>query len=189
MKAAKAVYDGLIGLFAWIAGIATVLMMIMVTVDVIGRNVFNHPVTGTVEIVSNYNMVILAFLPLALIAKERAHIVVELFTSWMSRRARTGLDACVAVVTFAYMAAFTWKAIDIAQSKTRIRDAKESGAGFIEVWPARWVVVAGFGLMTVVVLVILVRDFRAAWRDRGYDDGGDSSAHIRAALEEGETKL
>lgn len=189
MKAVKALYDGAITAFAWIAGIATFLMMIMVTADVIGRNLFNHPITGTVEIVSNYLMVMLAFLPLALIAKERGHIIVELFTGWMKRRARTGLDAAVAVITLAYMSAFTWKAVDIALSKTRIRDAKESGAGFIEIWPSRWVVVAGFGLMTVVVAVILVRDLIAVLRDEGYHESGDSADHIRDALEEGETKL
>jgi TRAP-type C4-dicarboxylate transport system permease small subunit len=189
MKAVTAIYHGVISIFAWIAGIATFLMMIMVTADVIGRNLFNNPITGTVEIVSNYNMVMLAFLPLALIARERGHIIVELFTSWMKRRARTALDAAVAVVTLVYMTAFTWKAIDIAQSKTRIRDAKESGAGFIEIWPSRWVVVAGFGLMTVVVAVVLIKDIRAVLRDDGYDDGDDSSGHIRAALEEGEIRL
>ncbi|MCE0507245.1 MULTISPECIES: TRAP transporter small permease [unclassified Roseivivax] len=189
MKAVKALYDGAITVSAWVAGVATFLMMIMVTADVIGRNLFNHPITGTVEIVSNYNMVMLAFLPLALIAKERGHIIVELFTGWMKRRARTALDAAMAVVTLVYVSAFTWKAIDIAQSKTRIRDAKESGAGFIEIWPARWVVVIGFGLMAVVVAVVLVKDLRAVLRDDGYDDGDDGAGHIRDALEEGEVKL
>lgn len=189
MKAVRSLYNGAIDLFAWIAGLATITMMLMVTADVIGRNVFNNPITGTVEVVSYYNMIMLAFLPLALIARERGHIIVELFTGWMKRRARTALDAGVAVITFVYMAAFTWKAIDIAQSKTRIRDAKESGAGFLEIWPSRWVVVAGFGLMTIVVLVILVRDFIAVWKDDDYDARKDSSDTIRKALEEGEMKL
>ena len=95
----------------------------------------------------------------------------------------------MAVVTLVYVSAFTWKAIDIAQSKTRIRDAKESGAGFIEIWPARWVVVIGFGLMAVVVAVVLVKDLRAVLRDDGYDDGDDGAGQIRDALEEGEVKL
>jgi TRAP-type C4-dicarboxylate transport system permease small subunit len=188
MKALLRLFDGVIALFAWIAGLATVAMMLMVVADVTGRTVFNNPITGTVEIVSNYLMVMLAFLPLALIARKRGHIFVELFTGWMPRRARTLLDALAGLVTLAYMTAFTWKAVEIAERKTAIRDAKESGTGFIEIWPSRWVVVAGFGLMTLAVLVMVVKDFRAAIRDAGYDDD-DGPNDIKRAMEEGEIRL
>lgn len=150
---------------AWIAAAATVLMMLHVTADVIGRTVFSSPIVGTVEIVSAYNMAALAFLPLALITKERGHIIVELFTGWMQLRWRTLIDAVVAIVTLVYVAVFTWKAVEIAIEKTAIREAKEAGVGFVEIWQSRWLVPVGFGLMTAYILIYIVLDFRAVLRN------------------------
>ncbi|GIX15364.1 MAG: C4-dicarboxylate ABC transporter substrate-binding protein [Paracoccaceae bacterium] len=146
----------------WIAAAAVVMMMLHVVADVFMREVFNRPIVGTVEISAFYYMVILSFLPLAAITRERGHIIVELFTGWMSLRGRTALDGLVAVVTFAYVATFTWKALEMAVEKTAIREAKEAGIGFVEIWPSRWVVVAGFGFMAIYVLIHLVQDLRAA---------------------------
>ena len=145
---------------AWIAGIMTIVMMLQVTADVIGRTFFNHPIAGTIEIVSAYCMTALAFLPLALIARERGHIIVEVFTGRMKLRWRTLLDGFAAFVTLIYTAAFTWKAVEIAITKTGIREAKEAGIGFVEIWPARWVVAAGFGLMALCVFVQMCADLR-----------------------------
>ncbi len=146
---------------AWIGGVATVLMMLHITADVTGRTVFNSPITGTVEIVSAYHMAALSFLPLAYIARRRGHIIVELFTQGLRWRARSLVDGFVAILTFVYTSVFTWKAIEIAIDKTHIREAKEAGIGFVEIWPARWVVALGFGLMAVAVLIQCLHDLRA----------------------------
>lgn len=145
---------------AWVAVVATILMMLHVTADVIGRSVFNSPITGTLEIVSAYNMAALSFLPLALIARERGHIIVELFTGWMKPSARNILDGLVGIITVIYVGAFTWKAFEVAIDKTIIREAKESGIGFVEIWPARWLVAIGFGLMALYVVVYAAQDLR-----------------------------
>lgn len=170
MSVIKRIFDRLVDAAAWIAGIATVLMMFHVTADVIGRTFFHAPLTGTLEIVANYNMAALAFLPLALIARERGHIFVELFTGWMKPNPRAILDGVVAIVTTVYIAVFTWKAFEVAVDKTRIRDAKEAGFGFVEVWPGRWLVVIGFGLMLVYVAYYMVRDLH---------DGATGHAEVR----------
>jgi TRAP-type C4-dicarboxylate transport system permease small subunit len=145
----------------WIAAAATVLMMLHVVADVFMREAFNAPITGTVEISAFYYMVVLSFLPLAAITRDRGHVIVELFTGWMTLRPRTLLDGLIAIVTLVYVATFTWKAAEMAIDKTGIREAKEAGIGFVEIWPSRWVVVAGFGLMTVFVAIYMIRDIRA----------------------------
>ncbi len=175
MRALRRLRDTLVVGAAWIAGLATVLMMLQVTADVAGRTLFHAPITGTIEIVSAYNMAALSFLPLALITRERGHIIVELFTGWMKLRWRTLLDGVVAIVTVVYTAAFTWKAVEVAIDKTGIREAKEAGIGFVEIWPARWVVAIGFGLMTVYVLIHLVKDIRGGITGR--IDPGDAGRH------------
>lgn len=156
----KRALDFLVMVAAWIAGIATILMMLQVTADVIGRSFFNSPITGTLEIVSAYNMAALSFLPLALIARERGHIIVELFTSWMKPNARSLLDGFVGILSAVYIGAFAWKALEVAIDKTHLREAKEAGIGFVEIWPARWLVAIGFGLMGLYVVVNLIIDFQ-----------------------------
>ena len=165
MKSFLRVLDAVVTAAAWVAGFATIAMMLHVTADVTGRNLFNAPITGTVEIVSAYNMAALSFLPLALIARERGHIIVELFTGWMRAGPRRILDGLVGIVTVIYTAVFTWKAVEVAIDKTGIREAKEAGIGFVEIWPARWLVALGFGLMTLYVAIFIARDLRAGLGD------------------------
>ncbi|MDF0602014.1 TRAP transporter small permease [Psychromarinibacter sp. C21-152] len=166
----KRLLDLTVNAAAWVAAAAAILMMLHVTVDVAGRTLFHAPLTGTLEIVANYHMAALAFLPLALIAREKGHIIVELFTGWMRPGPRRILDGLVGIITVAYVGVFTWKAVDVAIDKTRIRDAKEAGFGFVEVWPARWFVVAGFGLMALYVAIHVVRDLRAGLSGGDGDD-------------------
>ncbi len=189
MKVLAKAFDGVVLAAAWAGGIATVLMMLHVSAEVAMRYIFNSPLTGTVEIVSAYHMTALAFLPLALIAKERGHIIVELFTGWMSLRGRTLLDAIVGVVTLIYTTVFAWKAFEVALDKTAIREAKESGTGFVEIWPARWFVVVGFGLMVIAVAIIVIKDFRGAATGRIDPDDADRHGGHGAHIRDGEDQL
>ncbi len=189
MRNLKKALDALAVAAAWIAAAMTVLMMLHVTADVTGRTLFNSPIVGTVEIVSAYNMAALAFLPLALITKERGHIIVELFTGWMKLRWRTLIDAIVAIVTFVYVAVFTWKAIEIAIEKTQIREAKEAGIGFVEIWPSRWVVPVGFGLMAIYILIYIFQDFRAVARDEFTAEDAERHPGGEAHVQDSEKQL
>ncbi|WP_159585665.1 TRAP transporter small permease [Chelativorans xinjiangense] len=164
--------SGLTRFFAWVAVAATILMMLHVTADAIGRTFFSRPIVGTIEIVSAYYMAAIVFLPLALVTCERGHIIVDLFTGWMKLRSRTLLDGLVGIVTLTYTATFAWKAFEIAVSKTRIREAQEAGTGVIEIWPSRWTVVAGFALMAIYLAIYVVSDLRAGFTGRLDPRGG-----------------
>ncbi len=155
MKPLVRLLDRLVRAAALAAAIMTVAMMLLVTVDVAGRGLFGSPITGTVEIASAYCMVAIAFLPLGLITLRREHIVVGIFTERMPRRWRSAIDAAAAVVTLVYSATITWQALIIAVDKTGIREAREAGLGLIEIWPARWLVAAGFALMACCMVIRL----------------------------------
>lgn len=145
-----------------IASVIVAVMMLHVSADVFARTVFNHPLIGTTEIVSAYYMVALAFLPIAWISRQRGHIIVELFTSHLPRRKIKVLDAFAGVVTLIYVSLFVWKLLETAIEKTHIREAWEAATGFVEVWPSRWIVPAGFGFMAIYVLVQTIGDARDA---------------------------
>lgn len=178
----KRLLDLVVNAAAFIAALATIVMMLHVTADVAARNFFNAPLVGTLEIAANYHMAALAFLPLALIAREKGHIIVELFTTWMNPNPRAILDGVVGIVTAIYVGVFTWKALGVAIEKTEIRDAKEAGFGFIEVWPARWLVFVGFGLMAFYIVYYVINDLRdgLSGKARATSDEGH---HIPASEE------
>ena len=131
----------------------------------IGRVVFDHPFDGTIEIVSGYYMVAIAFLPLAYITKHEGQIIVELFTRRMSRRKLCLLDAAVNILTFVYMATFAWMTATMAVEQTASRESWETAYGQVEIWPSRWYLPIACTLMAVYLLVRIAADFRKA-RDR-----------------------
>lgn len=185
MKPFKRALDMVVNAAAWIAGAATVIMMLHITADVAGRTFFSSPITGTLEIVSAYDMAALAFLPLALLARERGHIIVELFTGGLKLRTRTLIDGLVAIVTAIYIGLFTWKALEVAIDKTQIREAKEAGIGFVQIWPGRWLVAIGFGLMLIYVVLYMIKDLHGGFTgkidpEEGADHGmgSDAGHHI-----------
>jgi TRAP-type C4-dicarboxylate transport system permease small subunit len=143
---------------AWIGGLALILMMLHIAADVVARYIFNAPLHGTVEIVSAYYMVAVVFLPLAMIERFNGHIVVELVTQHMPRRIQEVLIGIVALLSALYFAAFTWRTWGDALNKFAVG---ESALGTVQVtvWPTRFYLPIGCGLITLVLLYKAFRLF------------------------------
>lgn len=148
----------------WAACLVGFLMMMHIAVDVVGRVLFNHPLEGTIEIVSGYYMVAVAFLPLAYIAAHEGHIMVELFTRGLSERGLFRLDNIVDMVTFAYMTLFMWQTAAVAVEETVVGEVWETASGFLTIWPSRWLLPIGCALMAGFLLVRIVRNLREVSR-------------------------
>ncbi|HZD26825.1 MAG TPA: TRAP transporter small permease [Alphaproteobacteria bacterium] len=148
--------DGLSNLFAAIGAVGLVLMMLHITADVIGKYVFNAPVPVTLEVVSNYYMVAVVFLPLALVERNNGHIFVELVSQHLRPRLQMLLAALTSLVAAAYFGAFTYRTWLDAIAKYRIGEYIQ-GTVELSNWPSRFMLPLGCGL---IVLVLLVK----AWR-------------------------
>ena len=59
-------------------------LMVITAVDVVSRDIFNHPVPGTVEL-SQYMLAVFILLGLAYTQQMKAHVAVSLFTSRLSK--------------------------------------------------------------------------------------------------------
>jgi len=158
--------DRLVDALTWLAAGFALLMTLHVTADLVGRTFFNHPLVGTTEIVTAYYMVALVFLPLAVITRQRAHIMVELFTSWMARKPLLCLDLVVGIVSLGFVLLVTWMAIDTAIEKTALREAWESSTGYIPIWISRWILAVGFVLMCAYLVLNIVREALALRGER-----------------------
>ena len=62
-----------------IASIGLTLMMVQTVVDVIADNFFGRPIPGNLEVISVYHMVLVVFLPLAMVEWKHENIQVDLF--------------------------------------------------------------------------------------------------------------
>jgi TRAP-type C4-dicarboxylate transport system permease small subunit len=145
-----------IQIFLWIALLAGFLMMLHVSADVTGRFFFSRPLDGTTEIVANYYMVIVAYLPWAYIARNDNHISVDIFTRLMPRKAAHGLDIFVKILVIAYLGLFVWQTGSQAISQTRIHEVAQAGTMFLPIWPSRWIPPIACGLMILTLVLKII---------------------------------
>ena len=147
-----------INLLLWFGLAAGVLMMLHVTVDVIGRYVFNRPLDGTTEIVAATYMVVVAYAPWAWLAARDGHIVAGMFPSIGSPRFDFWLEIVVKILTAFYLAAFTYQTWLQALRQTRAGEVWLAGTMYIPVWPSRFVLPVSAGLMLLYLILRVLRD-------------------------------
>jgi TRAP-type C4-dicarboxylate transport system permease small subunit len=136
-----------------IGGFFIVLMMLHIVVDVFSMWLFNHPILGTLEIVSNYYMVAVIFFPLAFVQLNKKHISAELLSSLFGRTGQRILDVILYIVTSAYCGLFAWQSAVVALESTRKHEFVDATGYLITIWPSRWVLPLGFAAMAIVALV------------------------------------
>lgn len=159
-------------------GIAMFLMMAQVGADVTMKYLFNKPIKYTLEMVSSYYMVAVVFLPLGLVTKAKAHVVVELFTQGLSKRALALVDAFAAVLTLVYSSLITRQSLRVALEKTEVRESWEAATLDIQVWPARWFLVIGCALMSLYLIVIIIENLTLFLRGDGDAGNAEQSSSL-----------
>lgn len=145
-----------------IACVGITLMMLHVTADVAGKYLLSVPVEATYETVEIYYMVALVFLPFTYIARGEGHIFVELFTRNLSDRGRHALDGAIGILTLIWVCLLAWYAGEEAVTTTLDNELRETAEGFLLVWPSRWFVPFGCGVMAFAVLLKIAEDFGKA---------------------------
>ena len=147
----------------WLGLIAGFMMMVHVSIDVTGRTLFNHPFSGTTEIVAGWYMVACAYLPLAWITRTDNHIVAGVFEHIGTARFGYWVEIVVKLFMLLFVSVFTWQTFLRAVQQTRSGEVWEAAGGFIPIWPSRWILPVSAGLMAIYLVLRI-------WRDasRGY---------------------
>ncbi|MEO7244726.1 MAG: TRAP transporter small permease [Rubrivivax sp.] len=73
------------------------LMMMVTTVDVVGRYLFNKPLNGGFEI-TEMMLAALIYCALPLVSQRREHIVIDTFDPLMSARVKRALDVLAEII-------------------------------------------------------------------------------------------
>lgn len=105
---------------SYIGNVALAAMMLLATVDVIGRYFFNAPVLGAYE-VTEYLMLILVFSFLALAQSAKVHISVDIVFNRLPARFRHILERLNHLICLLMMILVSWMSIQ------RIWELKRTG--------------------------------------------------------------
>jgi TRAP-type C4-dicarboxylate transport system permease small subunit len=144
---------------AVLACIALAIMMLLVTIDVAGRNFFNWPLRGTFEIVGLL-LILATTWGLGLCQIERRHLRVPLFYDMFPYRVRLWLDVLAHIVCFAAAGLVTWRMLALALKYFRMALGNTTSTLGLPLFPFMVALALGFGWACVIMLLDLYRSFQ-----------------------------
>lgn len=156
MRALLRLQDGLLTLLAVIGALAIGALMLHVFTDVILRNVSNTPIPATYEIVTNYYMIALAFIPLAWVERGGGMVQVEVIDSFMSRPMLKWSDRLVALISTLIYGALAWFTMESALKNMASGTFVMAQSVPVPTWPAYFLVPLGFGLAGLVTAIRMI---------------------------------
>jgi TRAP-type C4-dicarboxylate transport system permease small subunit len=139
-----------------LGGVGMLAAMFLGTADVVGTQFLGWPIPGAVELTES-TMVLIVFGALAFVQIRRGHIRVELVYSHMGPRVRSAMDALADLAAMVFFGLLLWQAIGEAMLSLRIREATLGLIRF-PLYPARWTIVVGTGLLIVQLGLDLFHD-------------------------------
>lgn len=146
--------------------VATLLMMLHVCADIVARQFTIWRVPGTLETVTYVYMVMIAFLPLAMVQARRQQISVELFVELIPPRVLALLDGVVGLIGTGFLMVMTWFSLGLAWSQTLIWEAAPSMTAPVPIWPIRWLLVLSWTLVCIHLAVQTIESLTLAWSGR-----------------------
>ena len=142
---------------SFLAGVAVILMLLQITIDVFCKYFFNMPLLWTMDVVASYMIVAIVFLPLAEVERQNSHIRVELLAQQIQGVGRRLIAIFSSLITIIYFGAVTWQTWKDAVRKYEVGEFVMGHAN-VTIWPSRFMLPIGCGLLVVLLLYKLWRD-------------------------------
>ena len=106
---------------AGVSGVFLILLMIITAVDVVGRDVFNHPIPGTVEL-SQYMLGVFILLGFAYAHQVKAHVAVSILTSRLSQNAQFILNLITTLLGLFIFSILAWQGLVVGVEERTVSD-------------------------------------------------------------------
>ncbi len=136
----------------FIAGVGALFLiplMIITAGDVVSRDVFNHPISGTVEL-SQYMLAVFILLGLAYAQQIKAHVAVSLITSRLPRYAQLILSIIATLLSLSISGILVWQGWVIGIGEKTVSDMLR-----VPQYPFRLIVAVAAFLMCLELVVDL----------------------------------
>ena len=106
---------------AGVSGVFLIPLMIITAVDVVGRDVFNHPIPGTVEL-SQYMLAVFILLGFAYAHQVKAHVAVSIITSRLSQNAQLILNIITTLIGLFIFSILAWQGLVVGVEERTVSD-------------------------------------------------------------------
>ena len=141
-----------------LATLATISMMVTITIDVVVRGITGASVPGVLEL-SETVLVAAVFLGMAHTGATNGHISVDLVTDRIPQRVSRWAIAFGWVLTAGILA---WMVYATGLRAVGSTEANETRMGLVNwpLWPARWLIVIGLIAMLLIAIMNVIRTIR-----------------------------
>lgn len=153
MRAILPLLDRIASGLALLGALGIGAIVVQVTADVVLRYAFNTPVPATLEMVSRYYMIAIAFFPLAWVERRGEMVTVEVFTSFYGERGMRVLDIVMSVLGAVIYGMLFWTTLAKAMAEMAIGSVVMSLTISVPVWPTYWVLPIAFVFAAIVSAV------------------------------------
>lgn len=89
-------------------------MMVLTSVDVVGRNFFNKPITGAYEL-TGLSLALMVFFSLGIAQIKKDHIEIDFLTNFFPAKVQHALYAVTSLIIFILLCVTTWQLFVFAQ--------------------------------------------------------------------------
>ena len=151
LDAVRSILRAVIRVVTWIAAGALVIIVLTTVIHVVGRYLFNRPLTGSVEI-SQMMLVITAFFAVAYTELEKGHISFDEVVTRFPSRARAVTMSIMYFAGAAYFFVLSWQEVLLGISFL-IPRIGDTNVLHIPIAPAMFIIAIGAVLMGVEMLL------------------------------------
>jgi TRAP-type C4-dicarboxylate transport system permease small subunit len=144
-------YGAVLRTFGIVAELATFVMMVLVVANIIGRYLFNHPVTGTLEITESL-LVLIIFLSVAMTQYDGGHIRVTILTRRLPRKLAKAATVFAMLCGAAFFAWCSYAAWRFAVQSWSFNE-HEWGTVVFPLYPMKFVVFIGIAMLAFQFLL------------------------------------
>jgi len=144
---------------AIISCVCVLIMMFLITVDVLGRYLFNSPILG-IDHISAYLLVALVFMGFAYAFKTEAHIKVDVITSRLPKMTEQRLELGVYIVGIMGTAIIFWHGLRMVLTSYKMGTKFYPGAFQVPAFIIQLFVPLGFGLLFLQMIIGLISKMR-----------------------------
>jgi C4-dicarboxylate transporter DctQ subunit len=148
-------YDAVLYGMAWCAGFLIAAMMVVITVDVVVRNL-GYQSSGHFFTFTEYALLIVPCLGAPWLVREKGHVYVEILLMHLRPRQRAALRMVIGVICVAVCAVLAWYGCEVA-----LRDYMQNEKDVRSLDMPRWMIVGfiplSFAMMAVEFLRFMAR--------------------------------
>jgi len=152
MKRFERIINSLSKWLNWVAGVALVLMLLVIVADIIGAKLFKWPLPGAVDIVGLLSVVVIAF-AIAQTQVVHGHIEVEFFVTRIPEKARNIIAGIIYSLGMLVFALLSWQSYAFGHT------LQASGEVSMTLGVPLYPFVYGIAFSCVVVFLVLLLQY------------------------------